>query len=166
MLIHPWVRNVLIASIAGFASVASAGPFDKGATSFSLVVGAGTAFNQRYTIVGAGIDYFVLDGLQVGVDAQAWMGGDVSIYKVTPQARYVMNLGALKPYVGVFYRKSYVENLNDLESAGGRAGVVLQTRGNYSMSAGYVYESYLDCDESIYNTCSESYPELRLSISL
>jgi len=159
--------KLLAAALCTLTSGLYAGPFDKGSTSISLVVGAGTAFNQNYTVVGAGIDHFVLDGLQLGLDAQAWLGGDISIYKLSPQARYVIDTGAaLKPYVGVFYRKTFFENLNDLESVGGRVGVYFRTDGNVSLSAGYVFENYLDCDETVFADCSDSYPELVLSFAL
>ena len=145
----------------------SAGPFDRGRAHVSLVVGAGTAFNQSYTIVGGGLDYFVLDGLQLGVDAQAWLGGDRSIYKVSPQARFVLDTGtSLQPYVGAFYRRTYIENLDDLESVGGRAGVYLRTDRHYSLSAGVVFENYLDCDDNVFNNCSETYPELVFSFAI
>ncbi|MGB5398151.1 MAG: hypothetical protein WBN96_13465 [Gammaproteobacteria bacterium] len=160
--------KTLVAALSLFiATSISAGPFDKGKMNVSLVVGAGTAFNQNYTIVGAGLDYFVLHGLQLGVDAQAWLGGDRSIYKISPQARYVLDTGtSLKPYIGAFYRKTYIENLDDLESVGGRAGVYLRTDGRYSLSAGVVFENYLDCNDTVFNNCSETYPELVFSFAI
>ncbi len=167
MLKYQWVRNLVIASALGFATTVHAGPFDQGRMSFSLIAGAGTAFNQNYTVIGAGIDYFVIDGLQLGLDAQFWTGGDRSIYKLSPQARYVFDTGsALQPYVGVFYRKAYIENFDNLASVGGRAGVYLRSNSNYNLSIGYVYEQYQNCDNTIFNDCSNSYPELVLSIAL
>ena len=160
--------KTLVAVLAlAIAPSISAGPFDKGKMNVSLVVGAGSAFNENYTIVGAGLDYFVLHGLQLGVDAQAWLGGDRSIYKISPQARYVLDTGtSLKPYIGAFYRKTYIENLDDLESVGGRAGVYLRTDGRYSLSAGVVFENYLDCNDTVFNNCSETYPELVFSFAI
>jgi hypothetical protein len=160
-------QKLLAICVFGFATAVTAGPFDQGSTSFSLIVGAGTAFNQNYTVVGAGIDYFVIDGLQLGLDAQAWLGGDRSIRKLSPQARYVLDTGStLRPYLGVFYRKTYIEDFENLESVGGRAGVYLRSGRSYSLGLGYVFENYLSCDNSAFNSCSDSYPELVLSIAL
>jgi hypothetical protein len=167
MLKFMTMRSLVVSLLFVFATTVTAGPFTKGTTHFSLVAGAGTAFNQSYTIIGGGLDYFVLDGLQLGFDAQAWFGGDTSIYKLSPQARYVLDTGSsLRPYVGAFYRKTFIENQNDLESVGGRAGIYLRTDGRYTLSAGVVVENYLDCDESVFSNCSETYPELVLSIAL
>lgn len=162
------LTNTLVA-LTVFAAIpaVTAGPFDQGKTHFSLVIGAGTAFNQSYTIVGGGLDYFVLHGLQLGVDAQAWYGGDNSIYKVSPQLRYVLDTGSsLKPYVGAFYRKTFIENFDNLESTGGRVGAYINTGASTQMSAGYVFENYLNCDNSVFNNCSDSYPELTISFAL
>jgi hypothetical protein len=167
MLKYQWVRNLVIVSACGFATAVHAGPFDQGKMSFSLIAGAGSAFNQNYTVIGAGIDYFVLDGLQLGLDAQAWMGGDRSIYKLSPQARYVLDIGdTIRPYIGVFYRKTYIQNFDNLSSVGERAGVYLQSNRKYSLSVGYVFEQYQNCDNTIFNDCTNSYPELVLSIAL
>ncbi len=153
--------------LVSLATAAIAGPFDQGKTQFSLVVGAGTAFNQNYTVLGAGLDYFVIDGLQLGVDIQAWSGGDRSIQKISPQMRLVLDTGsALQPYLGVFYRKTYIENFEDLESVGGRAGVYLRSGGDYQVGAGYVFENYKNCNNVSFNDCTVSYPELTLSISI
>lgn len=164
---HQMFQILMIASLSGFSATATSGPFDQGKTQFSLMVGAGTAFNQSYTVIGAGIDYFVMDGLQLGVDAQVWSGGDRSIKKISPQARYVLDFGSpIQPYVGVFYRKTYIDNFEDLESVGGRAGVYLQSNGSYTVSAGYVFESYKNCNNTSFSDCTDSYPEVTLSISI
>ena len=149
-----------------FASV-SAAPFAKGDIGVSVVVGSGQAFNDNYTIVGAGVGYYIMDGLKLGVHAQTWLGGDVSINKVSPQLQYVFSREEkLKPYVGAFYRKTSIEGFEDLDSAGGRAGVILSQRGGYYLSIGVVYENYLSCDETIYVSCSDTYPELTFTFSL
>lgn len=144
-----------------------AAPFSKGDVDVSLVVGSGQAFNDNYTIVGAGVGYYVMDGLRLGINGQTWRGGEVAINKYSPQIQYVMmRKEKLKPYLGAFFRRTSIEGFDDLDSAGGRAGVYLSGRGNYYVSIGMVYESYLSCDEAIYVSCSDTYPEITITFSL
>ena len=150
-----------------FFPTAHAAPFAKGDVGVSLVLGSGQAFNDNYNIVGAGIGYYVLDGLRLGISGQTWLGGDVSITKYSPQVQYVMARDEmLKPYLGVFYRKTYIEGLEDIDATGGRAGVYLSGRGNYYISVGIVHEKYLSCNETVYESCSDNYPELSVTFSL
>jgi hypothetical protein len=58
-----------------------------------------------------------------------------------------------------------IDNYDDLNSTGGRAGIyVLSGRGSY-FGAGMVYEKYLSCDETVYRSCSETYPEIIFAIA-
>ncbi|MDH5388049.1 MAG: hypothetical protein OEY06_06335 [Gammaproteobacteria bacterium] len=150
-----------------FFTPAHAAPFAKGDVSVSLVLGSGQAFNDNYSVVGAGVGYYVLDGLRLGISGQRWLGGDILINKYSPQVQYVMARDEkLKPYLGVFYHKTSIEGFDDLDAAGGRAGVYLSGRGNYYISVGIVHEYYLSCDEVVYVSCSDTYPELTVTFSL
>lgn len=66
----------------------------------------------------------------------------------------------LSPYVGAYYRRSYIDDQDDLNSWGGRVGAYKSSRGRSTFGGGVVYEKYLDCDESAYNSCSDVYPEI------
>lgn len=144
-----------------------AGPFSQGSQAISIVAGAGSAFGDDYIILGGGYGYYVIDGLELGIDAQFWVSGDPSITKVSPQIRYVFTQPeTVKPYVGVFYRRTFTEGFDDLDSAGYRAGLNFMGRGNFYFGAGFVYESYRDCTETIYTDCSDTYPEILFAFSL
>jgi len=150
-----------------FVATSSQAVFEQGDKTLSIVLGSGQAFNQNYTIFGAGIGYYVVDGLKLGIDAQVWTGGDISITKVTPDVEYVfIQDSGIKPYIGAYYRKTNVEGQNDLDSTGGRAGVYLSKQAGYYLSVGVVYEKYLSCDEAIYISCSDSYPEITLAFRI
>ena len=71
----------------------------------------------------------------------------------------------IKPYVGVFYRHTYVDNLPDLNSVGARAGVYIVGSKNIYIGLGGVYESYINCDETTYSSCSDSYAEISLTFA-
>jgi hypothetical protein len=159
-------RGVLLAVVLASSMSISAAPFDKGSQSLSLVVGSGSSFRENYIIIGGGYGYYLLDGLELGIDAQAWVGGTPKIYKVSPQVKYVFNVSPqFKPYAGAFYRRTYTEGLDDLNSTGYRVGLIFMgVRGTY-FGAGYVFEDYQDCSTTIFRDCSTSYPEFLFSIS-
>jgi hypothetical protein len=154
----------LASAPAGAADVA--GAFSAGRTHFVVSGGTGYAFDQTYFVLGLGAAYYVIDGLNVGLQLESWSGGDPHFYKVTPSVQYVFHrVPVAKPYIGAFYRRTYVQNLQDIDSAGGRAGVYVQAGRNAYLGVGAVYESYLDCNKSIYRSCSETYPELSFTVA-
>jgi hypothetical protein len=163
------VRHIytLLAFIIGISPTpVFADPFQQGSQSVSIIAGAGSAYNDDYLILGLGYGYYLVDGLELGIDAQFWLTGDPSITKVSPQIRYVFTQPqTVKPYVGAFYRRIFTDGLDDLDSIGFRAGVNFIGQGNFIFGAGLVYEEYQDCNETIYNSCSDTYPEILFSFS-
>jgi len=160
--------KLFLPSLAGILLVsaslpANAGPFDKGSIRGTVLLGSGRAFGDNYTILGVGIGYYVIDGLELGIDAETWMGGTPSINQISPSVRYVFrNRSGVSPYFGAFYRKTYIENLRDLTASGYRLGAYINTRSNVYMGAGVVFINYSDCSTTIYNSCSDTYPEVTL----
>lgn len=160
-----------LAACAAFVSIPAtaadvAGVFGRGRTGVVVSGGTGYAFNQSYFVLGVGLTYYVMDGLNVGLLAESWTGADPHLTKVTPSVQYVFyQVPVVKPYVGAFYRRTYVSNLPDINSAGGRAGAYVAAGRNAYIGAGVVYESYLDCNKTIYNSCSETYPEISFTFA-
>lgn len=142
---------------------ANAGPFSKGKVRVGFYAGAGNTYNQTYAIVGAGIGYYLMNGLEVGIDGEGWVLNDPTIWKVTPQVRYVIwQMEPIRPYVGAFWRKTLVTGFPDYDSVGARAGVAYQKGGNY-LAVGAVYEKFND-----YEGLGDDYtiyPEIALWIS-
>jgi len=159
-------RSVLIAllallSCAPAQAAGGAGMFGQGQTHLMIEAGNGYAFNNGYLILGAGVSYYVLDGLGVGLAFENWSGGTPGIRKITPSAQYVFYQGSsIKPYIGGFYRHATITGLPSLNSVGARAGVYFASGSHAAIGAGIVHESYLNCQTAIYATCSESYPEI------
>lgn len=142
------------------------GMFAKGRTHIAIHGGTGYAFDDEYFVIGVSGAYYLANGLSVGLAVESWGGGEPGILKVTPSLQYVFaQADAVKPYFGVFYRRAYIENLPDLDSAGGRVGIMLASGRNAYMGLGAVYETYLDCDETVYRRCDEVYPELSLTFA-
>lgn len=144
-----------------------AGPFSQGSQAVSVIAGAGSAFNDDYIILGVGYGYYVINGLELGIDAQFWLSGDPSINKLSPKVTYVFTQPErIKPYVGAFYRRTFIDGLDDLDSIGYRAGLNIMGQGNFFFGIGAVYEDYRDCNETTYSSCSNTYPEILFSFSM
>lgn len=163
---------ITVAAVATFALTPPAtasevtGVFSKGRTNFVITGGTGYAFDEAYLVLGLGVSYYLIDGLNVGLSLEAWSGANPSLYKVTPSVQYVFHqIPRLNPYIGGFYRRTYVEGQPDINSVGGRAGVYLATGRNAYVGFGAVYESYIDCNKAVYHSCNDTYPEVSFTIS-
>lgn len=121
------------------------GPFKKGKIRVGFYGGAGSTYSQTYLILGAGVGYYLLNGLEAGVDFEGWLLQDPTFWKVTPQVRYVIwKMNPIKPYVGAFWRKTFVsDNWPDYDSYGGRVGIAYRSGGKY-LALGAVYEKFND----------------------
>jgi hypothetical protein len=145
-----------------------AGLFAQGRARVSLVAGTGASLGDDYLMLGAGLGYYVLDGLEIGVDYEAWLFNDPIVQRLSPGARYVFHfVPAVKPYVGGFYRHAFVSgDIDDLDYAGARAGIYfVPPAERISFGAGAVYERVLDCDE-LFVDCDSFYPEISFSLAL
>jgi hypothetical protein len=168
---HKTLTAAALAAVAAFAPAPAAAAdvaaaFGKGSTQVFVTAGSGYAFDQTYFVLGLGATYYLVDGLGLGLSLESWSGADPNLYKVTPSVQYVFrHVPVVKPYVGVFYRRTYVSGLSDLDSAGGRAGVYIAAGRNAYVGAGAVYEYYIDCNTAVYGSCSSTYPELSFTIA-
>jgi hypothetical protein len=137
------------------------GMFGQGSTQFALLAGSGTAFNNNYLVIGVGVSYYVLDGVGVGLSYENWSGSSPGITKISPSVQYVFDFGSsVRPYLGVFYRHATISGLPSINSVGARAGVYFPAGSRSVVGAGLAYESYLNCQTAIYNSCREAYPEV------
>jgi hypothetical protein len=135
--------------------------FAQGKLRLGLSAGYGSWNNNNYGILGAGAGYYVLDGLEAGVDGEAWLGSKPHLYSVSPEVRYTFyQPDQFKPYIGGFYKRSMYDSLSPLDSAGGRAGLVTPLSEHAFLSAGIVTEHYFNCSTSVYSSCSQTYPEI------
>ena len=161
-----FVLVLALLPVTGQAQAGVAGAFAQGRTHFSIYGGNGQAFDDEYFVIGVSGSYYFANGFNIGLAIETWTGGSPAISKVSPSLQYVFyQLDNTKPYVGVFYRRAYIENLPDLESVGARAGVFISSGNNAYFGLGGVVESYLDCDETTYRSCHDSYPEVSFTIA-
>lgn len=107
---------------------------------------------------------FVIDNVEVGADGAVQFGDEPFAAYLGPTARVLFPFNeAVHPYVGGFYRHWFLtEGLDDFDTLGARAGVVVRT-GRVFFGIGLVYEVVVsECD----GDCSDLYPELGISFIL
>jgi opacity protein-like surface antigen len=155
-----------LAAPAAAQSVSVGSAFSKGRTHVSLNAGNGYAFDETYLVLGVGASYYVIDGLNVGLNYEWWTGSDPEMTKITPSVQYVFHqMQRIKPYVGGFYRRTNIDGLPDLDSVGARAGAYFQAGRNTFLGVGGVYESYLDCSSTVYRKCDSTYVEVGVTFA-
>ena len=156
-------------SAATSASAGSGGvgaAFSKDTVSLGLIIGSGSFNNNNYFILGGSVGYYVIKGLEVGIDLEHWFSANPSITKVSPQIRYVFTQPkVVKPYIGTFVRRTFFEGstIDDQNSYGYRAGAFFSTSNKVYIGGGVVYEKYDDCDQ--FTHCSDTYPEIIISFT-
>jgi hypothetical protein len=155
-----------IASSTSATAADVAGAFGQGRFGFVVGGGTGYAFNQTYFVLGVGATYYIVNGLNVGLSVESWSGADPHITKVTPSVQYVFyQVPVVKPYIGAFFRRAYMSSLPDVDSVGGRAGLYVQVGRNAYIGGGVAYEAYINCNQTIYSSCTNTYPELSFTLA-
>ena len=148
----------------------SAGSFSAGNMGIGLTVGSGSvSYSSRgienYFIAGVGVDYFLIDGLALGVGYRGWFGGSPTIHQATVPITYYIPTGkSFRPYAGAFYRYTDFadSNYESYSSGGVRVGGAMMFEGGY-VGFGWVQEYYLDAADQ--GNSSSGYPEVVVGFS-
>lgn len=140
-------------------------PFDKGTIRVGLGLGVASYSTDDWMILGLGVGYFVLKGLEPHLDTTFWVIGQPFMATLTPGVRYVLHfVPKVKPYVGGFYRHYFVGDDNlDTNSIGARLGLNIMTGKMSYFGAGVVYEHFLD--QNFFVDQDQFYPEISFSFS-
>jgi len=144
------------------------GPFSKGSVRLTLLLGTASTTNDNYFIIGGGVGYYLLDGLEVGLDYEAWLFAEPVMHRLSPEARYVLHMvPVVKPFAGVFYRRNFVNDYDDFNQIGTRLGAYFIPKSNRMfIGAAAVYTKTLDCTANAIFDCDEWYPEISVGVSL
>jgi len=136
-------------------------PFSKGR--FRVSVSGGTTFQGSGFGLGAGFGYYFIDGLEVGFDGNIFIGGDIFHGSLAPSVRYLLPyLYPVIPYVGVFYRHTFIEYYDDQDHLGGRVGLLISIDDRFMLGGGMVMEYALTGCTS---ECLDYYPELTINFT-
>jgi hypothetical protein len=163
------IQPVIAASTSTNASAGTSGAsaaFSSGTATLGMVVGSGRFNNNDYLILGGSAGYYLVKGLEVGIDLEHWFSSKPAITKVSPQIRYVFTqVGTLKPYIGTFFRRTFFSGntVSDRNSYGYRVGTYFSTGNNIYLGGGVVVEKYQKCGDI--NNCTNTYPEIIISFS-
>ncbi len=104
-------------------TAAAAWPVFKGSVRLTLVLGTASTTNDNYFIIGGGVGYYILNGLEVGLDYEAWLFAKPVMQRLSPEARYVFHMvPVVKPFAGVFYRRNFITDYDDYNQIGARLG--------------------------------------------
>ena len=166
LVIHTIFTTILLLPVAAHAASDTAPhPFSAGSVRLSLALGGATAFNRDYSVLGMGVGYFVADGVEAGLDAERWFGNSPRIEQVSPQLRVVFDSeGKFKPYLGAYYRRTHIEDYRDLDTVGGRAGLYVLAGRNAYLGLGLAQDFHLNCDRTVFASCTETFPELLVAV--
>ncbi|MFH1529830.1 MAG: hypothetical protein ABIK09_03740 [Pseudomonadota bacterium] len=137
-------------------------PFSQGR--FRISGGGGTTFGGGGFGLGLGFGYFVLDGLEVGLDGDIWLGGETLMGSLAPQVRYLLPyLYPVIPYAGIFYRHIFIEKpWDDQDFFGGRVGLLMSFDHRFMIGAGIVLQYALkDYGEDRFDI----YPEIAFNFT-
>lgn len=150
--------------------------FGKGRMRFSLSAGTTNSLNgtRQYFNLGGGFGYYVLKGLEIGLQGQVLFGSEPNFYMLTPYSTFVWAKSPIKPmfpYIGAFYKNVWAGGgsaYDDLgfQSLGARAGVYYAPdRRGLLVGVGVAYEKRLYCDASQKDvSCDWIYPEFHVGL--
>jgi hypothetical protein len=142
-------------------------PFDRGRVALSAGASSQTLFGSTYIEIGAGVGYYVLDGLAIGLSGIYEFGNGPSIAQVSPSLRYVaqplVGKWPIVPYIGTFYKHWFIGgDYADEDTVGGSIGF-MYVSGNVLLGLGLAVETEISaCTMS----CTWEYPDLTFSLAL
>jgi len=142
-------------------------PFDQGRVSIFGGGGTGQSLGYHYVVVGAGVGYFVLDGVELSLHGSYQWGDGPSISELSPELRYIaqplVGQSPVLPYIGVSYHHWFVgDPYEDVDTVAGRAGGLMLS-GRVVWGLGVVVEHIVsDC----ISNCNSVYPDITLGFTL
>lgn len=146
------MKNIIL--ILALTALLQAGMLERGSGVLSVKGGFVAVDDKDYTIVGANIGWFILDGLKVGLAYERWFQADPNIDKLSVDANYYLPVSeGIRPYLGAFYAQNFASSEDIGTSYGFRGGVLFYT-AQASIGLEWNHEVFDECGSD----CERSYP--------
>lgn len=157
------MRILLLTSLLMLSSASQAASLVAGYKNVGVKLGSSSIGPESYTVVGASLNYFVIDNLSLGGAYEYWFSGEPTVSKATVDATYFIPVSEkVRPYLGALYSRYFIDDFNDINSYGYRAGVAF-INGPVLLSGG-VRQEYYDSDSSVFDD-SDNTAELVIGFS-
>lgn len=136
------MRTILLTIYLLFCNVAHSAPLEARSKSIGIKLGSASIGPESYTIVGASINYFVIDNLSIGGAYEYWFSGSPSVAKTTVDSTYFIPASEqFKPYLGLLYSHYFIDDNADINAYGYRVGIAYVNSPMF-VSAGLRQEKY------------------------
>lgn len=140
------MKLVLLTTLLLLSNLAHAATLSASSKSVGIKLSSASIGSESYTIVGASINYFVVDNLSIGAGYEYWFSGSPSVSKLSLDSTYYIPLSEqFKPYAGLLYSRYFLENIDDVDAYGYRAGIAY-INSPMLLSAGIRQEKYTSDD--------------------
>lgn len=158
---------LVLASLPAYADDVRPTPFDRGRVSLAAGGGTGSSLGYQYVLVGAGVGYFVLDGVELSLHGVHQFGDGPSISELSPQLRYIaqplVGRSPVIPYIGASYNHWFVgDPYEDVDAIAGRVGG-LWLSGRVVLGLGVIVEHVVS---QCYSHCDSVYPDVTLGFTI
>ena len=139
--------------------------FEQNSISLGAKYSSASYLDNDYDVAGLNINYFVLDGLGIGVEYENWIERDEAprIEKIGVSTTYFVPVSEpIRPYIGAVYRRLFTDSVYDTSTYGYRAGISFSS-DRASMSLGWSEERLSSCQDT--QECTNGFAEVLISIS-
>jgi len=138
--------------------------FEQNTISLGAKYSRGNALGKDYDVGGININYFIFDGLGIGVEYESWMSSEEPrLEKIGLSTTYFIPLSEpIRPYIGGIYRRVFIESVYDSDVYGYRAGLSFSSE-RASIALGWSEERLSSCSGT--QKCVTGYAEVLISIS-
>ena len=137
--------------------------FEENSISLGAKYSHASFLDNDYDVAGLNINYFVFDGLGIGVEYENWMNEEPRIEKIGLSTTYFIPISEpIRPYIGAVYRRVFIDSTYDGNVYGYRAGFSFSSE-QASISLGWSEEKLSSCSSP--DKCTSGFAEVLISIS-
>jgi len=137
--------------------------FEKNSVSMGAKYSRASNLGKNYDVAGLNINYFIFDGLGLGVEYENWMNDKPRIEKIGLSTTYFIPISEpVRPYIGAMYKRMFVDSVYDMDTYGYRAGISFSS-DQANIALGWSEERLSSCQDN--QSCTNGFAEVIISIS-